>query len=399
MRLAVLYGSTYPEGMAMSKRLHLYSKGLFELDTKVTIIMQRPHSSTNDIYHAKTHYQKDGVKFYYIQAGRKSLNPLQVRIVNIIDNFSYCFHAFRTKGEFDIFWLIGFSWFGSFLVASALKLGKKKILIEVNENPYSDFGNKSDFKIIKAFQRWLMLNIVYKLFDGFVVISETLKELVCKYKKRNASVIKVPILIDSGRKLNKIKTPDPYIFHAGTLNEKKDGILPVFEGVGKAFSDFNGPFEFILSNNSTHPDTLKKINLIISKYNIKDRVKFHNYLGETELQMLMDNSSLAIVNRPDNNQNKYNFSTKLGEYMSKGIPLITTKVGEMGKYLFDNENCLVISPDDSDEIALKIKEIYQNPELAQKIGAAGRLTAVQNFDFRVHALRLHNFINSIATIC
>ncbi|MFY8019573.1 MAG: glycosyltransferase, partial [Bacteroidia bacterium] len=105
--------------------------------------------------------------------------------------------------------------------------------------------------------------------------------------------------------------------------------------------------------------------------------------------------TLVIINKPDNKRNSYNFATKLGEYMSYGIPIISTPVGEAAKYFEDRKNAHVVNSTDVDALVERISEILDNPTAAVELGNMGRKTATENFDFRLYSKELINFFSSL----
>ncbi|MBQ3944933.1 MAG: glycosyltransferase, partial [Alphaproteobacteria bacterium] len=104
--------------------------------------------------------------------------------------------------------------------------------------------------------------------------------------------------------------------------------------------------------------------------------------------------SLCIINKFKTLQNKYCFSTKLGEYLAFARPVIITNVGEAMNYLKNGENAYVIEPNDTDLMAEKILEVFNHPEEAEKIGKAGQEVAKNVLNCDIQAQRLITFFLS-----
>jgi glycosyltransferase involved in cell wall biosynthesis len=141
---------------------------------------------------------------------------------------------------------------------------------------------------------------------------------------------------------------------------------------------------------------LQKIESIINTNGLKDRVVFKGQLSKKELDELRNSCTLAIVNKPSNWQNDYNFPTKLGELMIAGIPVIASSTGEMGKYLKDNETAFIVPANDIDAIAEKILFIVNNPDIATIIGQNGKNFALEKFNFLNYSDKLTAFFKSVA---
>ena len=305
-------------------------------------------------------------------------------------------HILRSR-DIDVVFTAGYRWPQMLLFAIIAHVSGKKYCIELNEFPHSIKASRMDTEGLRRIKRWLTLRLAFPNIDGFIAISENLNELALKYASSRANVIKIPILTDyfleDNRKMN---SEEPFIFHAGTLTREKDGIIQVFEGFGKAVQGLNVKLNFELSNYDTLPDVKTQIESIIDEYNIREQVIFHNHLSEIELAEKFQACSMVIINKPDNFRNRYNFSTKLGECMSYGLPIITTSTGESDNYLIDGSNCIVIrDSQSSDEIMKYIARLNSNSQLAESLGRNARETAIRNFGYENYATPLSEFFKEL----
>lgn len=73
----------------------------------------------------------------------------------------------------------------------------------------------------------------------------------------------------------------------------------------------------------------------------------------------------------------YFASRKVKEYMAAGIPIIVSDIPGRGSFLCDRKTCLLYNPKNSDALADKIKELIDNPILANRIGANAKRLAKQ----------------------
>jgi colanic acid biosynthesis glycosyl transferase WcaI len=72
--------------------------------------------------------------------------------------------------------------------------------------------------------------------------------------------------------------------------------------------------------------------------------------------------------------------SKLYEAMACGKPLVLVAGGEAAK-IIQSANCgIVVKPGDIDGLVQAIRYLADQPALRRKMGAAGRMTAVQKFD-------------------
>ena len=98
----------------------------------------------------------------------------------------------------------------------------------------------------------------------------------------------------------------------------------------------------------------------------------------------------------DEHRSRARFPTKIGEYLSAARPVVTTNIGEIGRYLRDGETAFVSPSDDVEAFAAKMLEALQDPARSAIIGAEGRRVAEEAFDYRLHGLRLLAFFERLA---
>jgi len=68
------------------------------------------------------------------------------------------------------------------------------------------------------------------------------------------------------------------------------------------------------------------------------------------------------------------------EAMASGLPAVATRVGGV-PFLLSEENGLTVPVGDADSLAEGLLRVLRNPELAQRMGKAGRALAERNFSF------------------
>lgn len=267
---------------------------------------------------------------------------------------------------------------------------------ELNEYP---FGTGKETKnTIK--QREYAFKYLFPRYDGIIAISDALVDVAKKNCSPQCVIQKIPILVD----FEKYNYPDesssnlvPYIFHAGTLYEQKDGILGMIEAFGRAVKELDFPVKFISTGYKEKSPHIYEINSIIKKYNIEDKVVFTGYISEEKLKMYLKGASICIINKYPNQQNRYCFSTKLGEYMAAGKPIIITHVGEAVNWLENYKDALIVEPQDIQALTNAIVKLFCNKDLRNAIGNNARETCHQAFDYKCHGRSLKHFLQTLKT--
>lgn len=393
MKILAIYNGGYPYGYAMSKRLHLYCKGLVEHAHEVKVVLPLKTETSKKCLNTQTKGQFESVYFEHLsKSTMRSTNFLTRKLDDLTSYFKLLNYLIKNKA--DVFVVVDIRNNFRFLILLIAYLKKVKVVYEINEHPQLLISCALGVKI--GF--WIETTLLYPLFDGFIVISEALNELVDKYKGKKAKIIKIPILIDLQKSISTkpFNTNNPFIFHSGSLSEPKDGIIGMLEGYALAVKKLNKTIDFLFTGSLDSNPNKEKINSIIKENGIKDHVKFLGYISEEELNTYLSNCALLIINKHSNLQNTFCFPTKLGEYLSFSKPIIMTSVGELSYYFKDGENAYVVSPGDPTLIANKIIDIFNNPEKSNEIGNKGRKTAEAEFNYKIHIKRLSKFFENLS---
>lgn len=383
MKVISFYPGVYPDGHApMSFRLHYYMKALKSKGVDVSIAIP---SNNPEI---QGHF--DGIPYFNILA--TPLTRFNKR--KVIGEYATICKKLAT--ECDVLFTV--CWGNTHLIKTANSVHEVggKIAIEINENPYSIFSGRRDTKFNLYLRRLLFLNINIKKADGIIVISNPLLELISKYKRDNSVITKVPILTGF-KSISRVTNYDgiPYILHAGAISEQKDGIKAMLNAFLIAHKKLNGNLKFVFTYNKGYPKLMKWIKRFIKDNNLENYIEFKSILPNEKLNELYSNCALCIVNKPLNEQNKYNFPTKLTEILPRQIPLIVSNTGELSFHFLNEVNAYVVYPNKINQIAEYIISIILNPEKAKGIAISGRKLAEDNFFYLNHADNIYNFFKNV----
>lgn len=384
MKVFLLLNQPYPKGYALSKRFHLYAKGLVENGQEVKILIPIPTESTKKPLNNEVSGFFDNVEYKHLWKHTTRSNFFFVRRWHDLYGVVMTGVIFITQKP-DIVITSTFSniAFGYWRIITYLL--SIKFVREKNEIDFLHLQSLSKKQIKKAKNknRW---------FDGFIFINRQLKDYTNNILVIKEPSIIVPILVSDFIKKEK-KIIKKTILYSGTYVERKDGVITLLNAFSKLVkSDKESKLIFTGSpERSPDYDLIKKI---IIENELENSIQFTGYLDENDLQQLMSSSELLIACKPDNRQNKYNFPTKLGEYLITGRPVISTKVGTIGD-LFNDEENIFFTEFDPDSIANKIKYIFENPLIANKTGENGRELALKEFNYYYQSKRMIEFFNNI----
>lgn len=393
MKIYFVLKNVFPNGNASTARVINYCTGFIsngkECEVVIPVAIERYEDPVKNT-ESKGVYR--GIPFRYISGTpRRGKSLIKRQLKDRLDyakTLCYLLSVLK-RGDSVIVYEGGCIWFS--LLSLIVHFKKAKIIMELNELPYGTGKETPKNKRLRE----KMLTKIFPKFDAFISISESLSDLV-KEHAPNSSNIKVPIIVDVGvAKDVETENPQrPYIFHSGTLYEQKDGVVGMIEAFAIANRKLGNKIDFILTGSLEKSPDRDKIQEIIDKYNIGEYVKFVGYLFEKELRKYQKNCFMMIINKHDNQQNHYCFSTKLGEYLAFSKPIVITDVGEAMYYLNDS-NSYIVERDDTNQIADKIIEICDDPEKAAIKGQEGYKLAENIFSNTFQAKRIFEFLEGL----
>lgn len=398
MKVYIITREPFPNGMAATNRIKCYAKALINIGIKCEVIVftrTEVYGKTPKNLVGKGTFE--GIPFQYI--GGTPLRDKNVFVRKIKDYQDRLklvrFLAKKLKTDDIVLWYCGV--FVSFVntIIDIVHIKNAKFVRDVCELPYGT--SEETIKSVKLRKKTLLKQ--FPKCDGFITISDALTNLVKKYQSSYAKVIKIPILVD----FEKYDLPDysknseiPYIFHSGTLYEQKDGILGMIEAFGIASQKLSYSIRFILTGKKESSPHFLEINSLIEKYQLEDKIIFTGYLSDDELKEYLSKASLVIINKYKTQQNEYCFSTKLGEYLSAGKPVIITKVGEAMNWLTDGESAYFVESEDVLLLAEKIIHAFTDTEERCKIADRGKIVCKNSFDYHGYGPKLLDFFYSIS---
>lgn len=398
MKIYILTREPFPNGMAATNRIKCYAKAILEKGVPCEVLI----CTRTEVYgKAPKNMIGEGVfeniSYKYIGGTPLRGSNIVLRQINDrMDKMRTMQYLFKHLKEGDL--VLGFLSASPYFINTIIKIvhrKKAKYIRELCELPYGT--SQETARNVKL--RKFTLSKQFPLCDGFIAISDALVILAEKYKRTNAKVQKVPILVDFEKycitdKSNEVDVP--YIFHSGTLYEQKDGILGMIEAFGIALRQIPFPIRFIFTGKIENSPHKEAIHGLIEKYQLKDKILFTGYLSESELKDYLSKASLVIINKYDTQQNKYCFSTKLAEYLAASKPVIITKVGEAMNWLTDNKDAYIVETQQIDSLAEKIVEAFTNVQKRYSIAENGFKTCKSSFDYRNYSKQLIDFFTQIS---
>ena len=395
MRLYIITREPFPDGLAATNRIKCYAKAFLSKGVECKVIVYGRNNFSENILPEGI---AEGITYEYIGGSvHRMKGRLRANIQSLFLYIKLLVFLYSSLNIGDV--VLGYNQMVgqlTWLLIKVVHSRKAWYISELCELPYGT-GCENKMTIM---QRNYAYKKLFPRYDGIIAISEALVKEARHYCSLSAAILKIPILVD----FENYNIPDkslsadyPYIFHAGTLYEQKDGILGMIEAFGIALKKSNLPIHFVLTGFPDKSPHKKEIKAIISKYNIGEYIHFLGYVSSEELREYLAKASLVIINKYPTQQNKYCFSTKLGEYMAAGKPLIITRVGEAMNWLTDGYDSMMVDPNDVGQLSDTIFKAFSDVTTLRIIGENARKSCQSFFDYRNYSASLLEMLNMFST--
>jgi len=399
MKVFIITDEPFPNGMAATSRIKCYARAIKKggLDCEVLIFHRTERYGIHPKNTEGIGTFGEGIPFRFIGGTPlRSNNVLTRKFYDFLDIWRTEKYLRHNMQNGDVLFLY---------MGKNVKLMLRFMTVAHTKGAYCvrdlcelPYGTKvNDEKAI--YQRKIIFDKQFPLLDGVVCISDTLLNIAKTYTLPKCKYIKIPILVDFEQFYlpnHSSEAEFPYIFHAGTLYEQKDGILGMVEAFGKASILLRKNVHFITTGNLDDSPHKNEINRLIKQYRLNEKLLFAGYLSDLELKDYLSKAAMVIINKYSTQQNNYCFSTKLGEYLAAAKPVIITNVGEAMNWLTDNKNAYIVEPEDTEELSKVIFHVFSNPDEANQIGIEGQKLCQRCFDYQVWSRPIVDFMIQLA---
>jgi glycosyltransferase involved in cell wall biosynthesis len=268
-----------------------------------------------------------------------------------------------------------------------------KIIFDIVEDNYAISNYKSFYAKIRIKSSLYYFKKLYKISNGAIYINEHLQTLIKKKNKRIFPLYKIPISINPKEfDKNNVITPNKKIFYGGSFGHK-DGLQYLLEAFDK-IADSNEDCQLVITGKANQKNEAVFQKLLMKIKN-KNKVILKGYLEREEYIKTLQSCFIHCVTRNKTDFAKGGFPFKLGEMLSTGNPVISTKVGEVENYLSNKVNALLIEAESTLDLYDAINFIINNTEKAIAIGEQGKKTAIQEFCLNNQKNKIVTFLQKI----
>lgn len=269
-----------------------------------------------------------------------------------------------------------------YVVAPIMVLAKMigfKTFHERTEFPHLMIGDS-------VFERFMLKIYLKFLLPAFDCVAANNDSLVKYIEPHNSKVVKILTVVDTNffrPSSCASQAADKYIAYCGTMYGSKDGLdmlLKSFLEISKTFLNI----KLLLVGDTSQKERLRHLVEFVNENNLVDRVVFTGRVERSQMPIILSSAAVLALAKPENEQNDGNFPIKLGEYLATGVPVLSTAVGEIPKFIRDGYNGYLSAPNEK-SFSEKLLQILSDLESAKLVGLRGRDMAEKLFDFRAQA--------------
>lgn len=348
-RIVYIINNPYGAPSAAFNRISLFVKGLSERNCNVVIDKLTPSYKIPKILR----------KFF-----------------TVYNCFSYYFRYFLNKDNYIIIYGDNYLW--------RLLPFKRAAKVLVERNEYPTFMIEPENTSGKKSLAFL------KTCDGFITCTNALKKFYSNYLNIKDKICISQVIVDTKKfELNIPK--GKYITYCGDWGNNKDGVDILIQAFA-VFHKHCPEYRLRLIGGSTKEVEASLHNLAIN-LNVEDKIDYIGKVQHKQMPEYLCSSSILALARPNNKQAEGGFPSKVAEYLSTGIPVVLTNVGELHTILKDGHNCYMSEPDSAELFAKKLIQaaIDKNSNI---IGTNGKITAA-TFNYDIQTKLILEYLESL----
>jgi glycosyltransferase involved in cell wall biosynthesis len=375
MKIGILCGYRFPEGMAATSRIIAYSKGLIDNGIDVEVILFRP-----------TEYDKldfprvgkiDKLKYRYPYKRKwSSISLLRWFWDRPISYLKTTFYIFRSNREekTDFIFLSFDSIQNLIFFSIILRLIKIKPIFIGDEYP---IPIRHFLKVKIPWWKSLAYRIALRFLSAKILMTENLGQYYNNIFKTPTYIL--TSITDISRFLEtKISTDNKkYLCYMGNMELTKDNVDLII----RAFFLIHNKYPYIDLHLYGTPQKKDRIFLeqLVAELKLDHKIKFMGRADYNNVPIILSNAHILLSSQPQTIRASGGFPTKLGEYLVSGVPSLMTDVGEISNFITHKVHAFLATPENVEDYGNQISFIMDNYTVALDIASNGQKYVTNNF--------------------
>jgi glycosyltransferase involved in cell wall biosynthesis len=376
----------FPYGTAAANRIMMMGKAFIEGGNTFTVLTNTPYYNA---LNKAVKGQSESINYKYLGNTTHLKKSKFILILILLKGYIHLFLSIaKMNKKKDMVYIYSQGRIFNVITLLFCKLNGIKIIQEVNEWYFKQIG--------KNFAAFITEKIALKYSTGVVAISSTIKNEVLQVNPHLKTIV-IPALENSDNfrqnKNMEVNTHDKYCFWMGLINAYINDIIFIIKGLALAYN--NGQKFNLYITGKYDEITKKKLKKVCAKYNYPfNCIKMLGYLDDEALKQYCQNAFFYILPLWDDMRSNARFPTKLASFLFSGKPVITAKIGDVGKLLTHKKNVIYYNVNDHKHLAKQI-ELLQDNELYNTLCKESIIFAQTHFNYKAYSNPLNEFVNAI----
>lgn len=128
---------------------------------------------------------------------------------------------------------------------------------------------------------------------------------------------------------------------------------------------------------------------------LREYVRFTGAVAPGEIPGLLASMDVAVAPYPSGGEDFYFSPLKVYEYMAAGLPVVASRVGQLGELIRSGENGLLYEPGNVDYLAEAMILLATDDSLREMLGRAARKTVVEGHTWESVAREILGLVRSL----
>lgn len=277
-----------------------------------------------------------------------------------------------------------------FFIGCFFKLFGKKFIFDhhdINPELYEAKFGKRDFfyKLLLVLERW-----TFRTADISIATNESYRKIAIERGRMGPERV---FVVRSGPSLDRLKILPPVpelkygrkylVGYVGVMG-KQEGIDYLLRAVHVLVYDKGRTdIHFGLVGGGTELQVMKSY---AKELGVEDFITFTGRVSDKEMLAILNTADVCVNPDVANEMNEKSTMNKIMEYMALGKPIVQFDLTE-GRYSAQ-EASLYAKPNDEADLAEKLLELMDNPELRDRMGRFGRERVVKELAWQYEAPKL-----------
>jgi len=180
------------------------------------------------------------------------------------------------------------------------------------------------------------------------------------------------------------------IIHIGSISQPR---LSFMFDVGLELK--RGGYDFKWCLLGTPPEIIRWSGSILDRYGLKDNFVLLGQVPHTEVVGYLNRSKVGINHHPPQQRFLVAIPIKLFEYMACSLPVVSSDLPLVRRFVKDQDCAILVRPDDVGEFAAAIGFLLDNPEKARSMGSRGRYLVENVYNWACEERKLLGLYSSV----